>query len=53
MVVGTPIILPKIPHPTHEDLQHYLGLYINSIKKLYDTHKIDYPHYKNKELIVM
>ncbi|KAE9033403.1 hypothetical protein PR002_g8691 [Phytophthora rubi] len=38
-VVGKPIALPRIEHPTKEDVRKYHGLYVTALQHLFDQHK--------------
>uniref|UniRef100_A0A8C8LXK6 Acyltransferase n=1 Tax=Oncorhynchus tshawytscha TaxID=74940 RepID=A0A8C8LXK6_ONCTS len=38
-VVGSPIPVPKRPSPTQEEVDHYHGLYMESLVKLFNEHK--------------
>ncbi|GMF23220.1 unnamed protein product [Phytophthora lilii] len=38
-VVGKPLILPLIEHPTKEDVRKYHELYVKSLQELFDRHK--------------
>lgn len=38
-VVGKPLQLPKIAHPTEEEVQHYHALYVSTLEQLFETHK--------------
>ncbi|XP_021473889.2 diacylglycerol O-acyltransferase 2 [Oncorhynchus mykiss] len=38
-VVGSPIPVPKRPSPTQEEVDHYHGLYMEALSKLFHGHK--------------
>ncbi|KAM4699908.1 diacylglycerol O-acyltransferase 2 [Discoglossus pictus] len=38
-VVGEPITVPKIDHPTQKDVDLYHGMYLTSLEKLFDKYK--------------
>ncbi|GMF56865.1 unnamed protein product [Phytophthora fragariaefolia] len=38
-VVGKPIELPRIKHPTKDDVRKYHELYVNALQQLFDRHK--------------
>ena len=38
-VVGAPIQLPKLDHPTKDDVEKWHGAYIKSVETIYDTYK--------------
>jgi hypothetical protein len=39
LVLGTPIIVPKIEKPTHEDIVKYHSLFLTSMRKLYEDNQ--------------
>jgi len=39
-VIGAPIHLPKIEKPEKSDIDKYHAIYLQSLKELYDTHKV-------------
>jgi 2-acylglycerol O-acyltransferase 2 len=39
MVIGAPIPVPHIPHPTDEQVHSLHRRFMNEIQKLYDDHK--------------
>ncbi|EPY36977.1 2-acylglycerol O-acyltransferase 2 [Angomonas deanei] len=39
VVVGDPLDLPRIPHPTPEELDHWQQAYITALQKLYNQHR--------------
>jgi len=41
-VVGTPVDLPKIEHPTQEDIDKYHKLYMERLVELFDKFKDEY-----------
>ena len=40
IVVGRPLILPKIVHPNKEEINLWHGKYISELKRIYDEHKM-------------
>lgn len=52
-VVGQPIRLPKIPHPTPKDVSHYHSLYIDGLQKLFNDYKDKYDSTRKEELTFM
>lgn len=41
MVIGAPLVLPKIEQPSGEQIQHYLGLFIQKMEEMYAAHAED------------
>ena len=41
IVVGRPLVLPKIVHPTKEEVNLWHGKYISELQRIYDEHKLD------------
>jgi hypothetical protein len=41
-VVGQPIELPEIKHPSADEIDHYHQLYIQRLKELFDRYKREY-----------
>lgn len=37
--MGEPITIPKLEHPTQQDIDLYHGIYMESLVKLFDKHK--------------
>lgn len=52
VIVGKPIDVEKIENPTEAEVDRYHNLYVESLTKLFDEHKIHYDNYKNATLIV-
>ena len=50
-VIAHPIKLPKIPNPTNEDVAHWHGEYLASLRAIYDDHKARFG-YAGRELDV-
>ncbi|KAL3670414.1 hypothetical protein V7S43_004733 [Phytophthora oleae] len=38
-VVGTPLVLPRIEHPTTEDVGKYHAQYVTALQELFETYK--------------
>lgn len=54
VVVGRPVEVPKIENPSSEEVQKYLDIYIEELKKLYNENKEKYNDPPNKpELTVL
>lgn len=41
LVLGRPIIVPKIENPTEQDLKHYHGEYVKNLTRIFELHKKD------------
>lgn len=41
-VVGKPLELPQIAHPTKQEVQHYHSLYVQALERLFEKHKTQY-----------
>lgn len=39
IVVGKPIDIPYLPEPTEDEVEKYHGIYVDSVKKLFNDHK--------------
>ncbi|XP_077987282.1 2-acylglycerol O-acyltransferase 1-like [Glandiceps talaboti] len=52
-VVGAPIPVKKMTHPTDEDINKLHEIYVRELKHLFDEHKVKYPDYKDKELVIL
>jgi len=39
IVVGKPLVVPKIESPTREDVAHWHGKYILELKRIYEEYK--------------
>ena len=39
MVIGKPIVLPKLDDPNQEQLEHHLQQFIQALSQLFDTYK--------------
>lgn len=37
--VGEPITIPKVAHPTQQDIDLYHAMYMEALVKLFDKHK--------------
>ncbi|KAK9473098.1 diacylglycerol acyltransferase-domain-containing protein [Dipodascopsis tothii] len=42
LVVGKPIAVPYLPHPSEDDINKYHGLYVAELERLWHTHKDEY-----------
>lgn len=42
LVVGKPIAVPYVAHPTESEIAVYHGLYVKELQRLWDTYKSDY-----------
>ncbi|RNF24910.1 putative diacylglycerol acyltransferase, partial [Trypanosoma conorhini] len=42
VVVGEPLLVPKIPQPTAEDLQEWHDKYVTALKRLFDEYRAVY-----------
>ena len=51
-VVGRPIGLPHIAHPTQEDIDKWHGVYCNKVRDIYVTYKERVPMYKQKKFYI-
>lgn len=51
-MVGRPIGLPHIEHPTHEDIDKWHGVYCDAVRDIYETYRERVPTYKRKELYI-
>ncbi|KAL3784967.1 hypothetical protein ACHAW5_010419 [Stephanodiscus triporus] len=51
-VVGRPIGLPHIAHPTQEDIDKWHGVYCDEVRDIYETYKERVPMYKRKKLYI-
>jgi len=49
-VVGTPLVVPQIEHPSEEDVQLWLGNYIRALSALHQTHQPLYQRHLEKHL---
>ncbi|KAJ3284866.1 diacylglycerol O-acyltransferase 1 [Rhizoclosmatium sp. JEL0117] len=52
VVIGKPMIVPKIENPTHEDIQKYHALYLQELQTLYDSRKDEFLPNRKEELII-
>uniref|UniRef100_A0A673ZGH6 Acyltransferase n=1 Tax=Salmo trutta TaxID=8032 RepID=A0A673ZGH6_SALTR len=52
IVVGSPIPVPKRPSPTQEEVDHYHGLYMESLAKLFNEHKVSCGLSDSHELLI-
>ncbi|ORY47015.1 diacylglycerol acyltransferase family protein [Rhizoclosmatium globosum] len=52
VVIGKPMIVPKIQNPTHEDIQKYHALYLQELQTLYDSRKDEFLPNRKEELII-
>lgn len=48
-VVGAPVELPHIPHPTQQDIDHWHKVYVEALMQLYKDHKGIYDLHSKKE----
>ena len=44
VVIGTPMLTPKIDNPTNEEVQRYLDMYITAMEKLCERYKHETGH---------
>jgi 2-acylglycerol O-acyltransferase 2 len=51
--VGRPIKVPRIPHPTNEQIDEYQKLYVDELQHIYDTYKDEYARDRQKELTII
>ena len=42
VIIGKPIVLPKIDNPSNEVIEKYHSQFIEAYEKLYNDHKDDY-----------
>jgi hypothetical protein len=52
-VGGQPLGMPRIVNPTQEDIDKWHGVYIDEVKRLFDTYKHRVPLYKHKQLVIV
>uniref|UniRef100_A0A8D2KZN0 Acyltransferase n=3 Tax=Varanus komodoensis TaxID=61221 RepID=A0A8D2KZN0_VARKO len=52
-VIGEPVTVPKIEQPTHETVDLYHSLYIQSLCKLFNDHKVKYGLSEADELKIL
>lgn len=52
-VGGQPLGMPRIVNPTQEDIDQWHGVYIDEVKRLFDTYKHRVPLYKHKQLVIV
>ena len=48
-VVGAPVEVPHIPHPTQEEIDHWHKVYVEALMKLYQDHKNIYDLHSTKD----
>jgi 2-acylglycerol O-acyltransferase 2 len=51
--VGKPIDVPKIEHPTDEDVNKFHQMYIDELQRLYETYKDVYHKNRIKEMTLV
>ncbi|XP_028923544.1 diacylglycerol O-acyltransferase 2-like protein 6 [Ornithorhynchus anatinus] len=52
-VVGEPLPLPKVENPSQEMVDHYHGLYVAALRRLFDRHKAQYGDSDAQELTIL
>jgi 2-acylglycerol O-acyltransferase 2 len=52
-VRGQPLGMPRIEHPTQEEIDYWHNKYCMQVKRLFDTYKERVPEYKHKRLEIM
>ena len=52
-VTGQPLGLPKIEHPTQQDIDKYHKQYCDQVTRLFEKYKEELPEYKHKKLIIV
>ncbi|XP_077988192.1 2-acylglycerol O-acyltransferase 2-like [Glandiceps talaboti] len=52
-IVGAPIPVKRIDEPTDDDINKLHEIYVRELKCLFDEHKVKYPDYKDKELVIL
>ncbi|XP_002737231.1 2-acylglycerol O-acyltransferase 2-A-like [Saccoglossus kowalevskii] len=53
MSFGKPIVVDKIKEPSKEDIDRLHASYMKALTDLFDTHKVNYANYKDKELEIL
>lgn len=41
VVIGKPIPVPRLQHPSHEEVARHLGLFIAAMVQLFEKHKAE------------
>ena len=52
LVIGQPLGIPQIDHPTNEEVDMYHAKYVEAVRVLFDKYKSEHPLYSNKDLIM-
>ncbi len=52
LVIGKPMKVPKISNPSHQEIQHYLDAFIESMRGIYQRHQAA-AGYPDSKLIIM
>jgi len=52
LVIGKPLVVPKLSNPTHQEVQHHLDAFIEAMRRIYQRHQA-VAGYPDSKLIVM